>query len=93
MEYKCTKCGESYPYDPAGGCNVCGSSRFIRIPDIYEAQNSADKCCGENAPKLDSLESGNVISIRNKFLGNVQYNGKQSHLHIINVLNYMYKYI
>lgn len=93
MEYKCIKCGESFPYDPAGGCNECGSSRFIRIPDLSEAQKSAEICCGENAPKLDSLESGNVVSMRNAFLVNVSYNGSKSHLHIINVLNYMYKYI
>ena len=93
MEYKCVKCGELFPYDPAGGCNECGSSRFIRIPNIDEAQKSAVICCGENAPELSTLTKDNVIPIRNTFLSNVSYNGSKSHLHIINVLNYMYKYI
>jgi len=61
--------------------------------ELSSAQTAASICCGENAPNLSLLNSDNVISIRNRFLDNVKYNGARSHKDIILVLNYMTPFI
>ena len=71
-------------------------SQLAIIADIVAKERvarAASLCCGENAPDIYSLTPENVISIRNKFLNNVQYNGARSHYAIIAVLEYMSKFI
>ena len=57
--------------------------------NLEQAQLSANKCSGENAPKLALLSYDNVIEIRKDFLLNAAYNGSRTHRDIINVLEYM----
>lgn len=70
------------------------------MPNLYTkdipfdvAQNSAIKCCGINAPLLGSLTTKNAKEVRNAFLANVCYNGRDSHWDIVNVLIYIGYYI
>jgi hypothetical protein len=60
---------------------------------LKSAQESADMCCGVNAPNLSELSIENVLQVRNDFLANVAFNGLSSHEDIIVVLNYMTRYV
>lgn len=59
-----------------------------------QAKKSAGRAAGETGVELiKNLESGNALQTRNEFLNNVQYNGRDSHQDIINVLTYMTHYL
>ena len=60
---------------------------------IESAKKSGLICSGENCPNFEKITTENVIEERSKFLANVVHNGARSHIHIINVLNYMTQFI
>ena len=67
--------------------NVIPQSIPLSTPlNTLIAQEQAVICCGENTPCLYTVDPSNWIAVRNKFLGNVQYNGARSHQAIIDVL-------
>lgn len=65
-----------------------------RSPQTIKAIQSAQICIGDNGEDfIMSINADNIIGKRNTFLNNVSHNGARSHDHIINVLQYMKKFI